>query len=132
MPEARLAFVDLETTGLSPGADRVIEIGVVTVDGARVSEWSTLINPGVRVGGQSRFASLIDSDVIADAPRFKDIAPELFSRLEGRLLIAHNARFDHAFLKADFDEDVFALLAKRLSRLSHKQIIQLPGHERTL
>ncbi|HEV2009223.1 MAG TPA: 3'-5' exonuclease, partial [Burkholderiales bacterium] len=102
MPETRLAFVDLETTGLSPGAHRVIEIGVVTVDGDRVSEWSTLINPGVRVRGQSRFFSGIGSDVIADAPRFKDIAPALFSCLEGRLFIAHNARFDHAFLKAEF------------------------------
>jgi DNA polymerase-3 subunit epsilon len=102
MPEARLAFVDVETTGLSPGVHRVIEIGVVTADGDRVSEWSTLINPGVRVSGQSRFFGGIDSDVIAGAPRFKDIAPELFGRLEGRLFIAHNARFDHAFLKAEF------------------------------
>jgi len=101
MPEARLAFVDLETTGLRPSVDRVTEIGVVTVGGGRPSEWTTLINPGVRQSEGSRRFNGIDSTVLADAPRFKDIATELFNRLEGRLFIAHNARFDHAFLKAD-------------------------------
>src|SRR6202165_2907059 len=38
-----------------------------------------------------------------DAPSFSDIAAELAQRLSGRLLIAHNARFDHAFLRAEFD-----------------------------
>jgi len=102
MPEVRLAFVDLETTGLSPTVDRVTEIGVITVDGGRASEWTTLVNPGVRVSEGSRFFNGIDSNALADAPRFKDIAAELFIRLEGRLFIAHNARFDHAFLKAEF------------------------------
>ena len=103
MPEARLAFVDLETTGLRPSVDRVTEIGVVTVGGGRPSEWTTLINPGVRQSEGSRRFNGIDSTVLADAPRFKDIATELFNRLEGRLFIAHNARFDHAFLKAEFE-----------------------------
>jgi DNA polymerase III epsilon subunit-like protein len=69
MPEARLAFVDLETTGLSPSVDRVTEIGVITVGGGRPSEWTTLINPGVRVSEGSRRFNGIDSNVLADAHR---------------------------------------------------------------
>ena len=44
IPE-RLAFIDLETTGGNPLIDRITEIGVVEVEGDRVSTWSTLVNP---------------------------------------------------------------------------------------
>ena len=36
-------------------------------------------------------------------PSFSDIATDLAQRLSGRLMVAHNARFDHAFLRAEFD-----------------------------
>ncbi len=49
LPWERLAFVDLETSGLSPGADRIMEIGVVTVDNAGGTEWATLLNPEKRM-----------------------------------------------------------------------------------
>ena len=49
----RLAFVDVETTGSSPERDRVTEVGLVVVDidgdDARVTEWSSLVNPGVPI-----------------------------------------------------------------------------------
>ena len=103
MPEPpRLAFVDLETSGLSPHADRITEIGVVTVDDSGVNEWTTLINPGTRISERSRFYNGIAGDALADAPKFKDIAAGLSARLAGRLFIAHNARFDFGFLRAEF------------------------------
>jgi DNA polymerase-3 subunit epsilon len=96
-----LAFVDVETTGLSPAVNRIAEIGVVTVDGDRIDRWTTLI----KVGGRRRTeptdaASMQNTD---PAPSFGDIASGLAQRLAGRLLVAHNARFDHAFLRAEFD-----------------------------
>lgn len=99
----RLAFVDCETTGLSPANDRITEIGVVTVDSAGVREWTTLINPGRHISEHSRLFNGIDAAVVKDAPRFKDIAADLNTQLEGRLFIAHNARFDCAFLRAEFE-----------------------------
>ena len=49
----RTCFVDVETTGTDPSRDRITEIGVVTVDrdgsAMRVSEWSSLVNPGVSI-----------------------------------------------------------------------------------
>lgn len=101
-PQPRLAFVDLETTGLSPDRDRIVEIGIVTVDGDRVSEWSSLVNPGRRVSGFTRSFTGISDDMLACAPRFSEIAGELRQRLDGRLFVAHNARFDHGFLKSEF------------------------------
>ena len=50
----RLAFVDVETTGLSPTEDRIAEIGVVTVDDGRIERWATLLQPSSRVGTRER------------------------------------------------------------------------------
>ena len=100
----RLAFVDVETTGLDPMADRVAEIGVVTVDGETTTEWGTFV--ASRRGAGPRPPRAIPGSVAAlpdAAPTFSDVAAELEQRLAGRLLIAHNARFDYAFLKAEFE-----------------------------
>lgn len=64
-----LAFVDLETTGLSPGADRVVEIGIVTVDDGNVEEWTSLVHPGRRVSRVARSYTGISDDMLADARR---------------------------------------------------------------
>jgi DNA polymerase III epsilon subunit family exonuclease len=102
LPE-RLAFVDVETTGLDAGSDRIIDVGVVTLDvrGAHATtvEWGTLLDPGRRV---VRALPGVEPVEIADSPRFAEIAAEAASRLSGRVLVAHNARFDFAFLQAEF------------------------------
>jgi DNA polymerase-3 subunit epsilon len=97
-----LAFVDLETTGLGPATHRIAEIGVVTLDRGRVEEWASLVNPGRLPYGQ-RAIEGVPEEAFANAPRFAEIADDLARRLEGKLLVAHNARFDYAFLKAEFD-----------------------------
>ncbi len=90
-----LAFVDLETTGLSPTEDRVAEIGVITVDGERVERWTTFVRtPAYRATDEDGSPQ--------DSPRFAEIAAGLAARLAGRLFIAHNARFDYSFLHAEF------------------------------
>src|SRR4249919_2511492 len=73
-----------------------------------------------------------------DAPRFRDIAADLARRLEGRLLIAHNARFDYAFLKAefgrvgiDFHADVLCslMLSRKLyAQFAHHDVDSLIEH----
>jgi len=97
----RLAFVDVETTGLSPATDRIAEIGVVTVDGERVDRWATLVR--TRSRRESERSASVSSSELLDAPAFRDIAAELATRLSGRLLVAHNARFDYAFLRAELE-----------------------------
>lgn len=100
-PFTRLAIVDVETTGFSPAENRIAEIGVVTVDGDRVDRWTTLIRTSQR--GQLASSMVSEPSRLDDAPSFNDIASDLAQRLSGRLLIAHNARFDHAFLRAEFE-----------------------------
>jgi len=103
MFEPRVVFLDLETTGASADRDRVTEVGMVeVVNGEFVDEWSTLVNPGCPVPSLITSLTGITDDMVAGAPRFEEIGAELLERLEGRLLVAHNARFDYAFLRAEF------------------------------
>src|SRR3954470_9670238 len=94
--QSPLAIVDLETTGTRPAADRITEIGVLEVRGFEVvSEWSTLVNPGVKLPSEVQALTGITHQMLADAPRFAELAGDLHKRLAGRVFIAHNARFDY-------------------------------------
>ncbi len=122
----RVCFVDVETTGSSPARERVTEIGVVTVDAdgedVRVQEWSSLVNPGVPIPPEIQWLTGITNAMVRDAPGFAALADELAERLRDAIFIAHNARFDYGFLKAEFARagikwSTRTLCTVRLSRL---------------
>jgi DNA polymerase III subunit epsilon len=99
----RIAFLDLETTGMSPARERITEVGLVLVDdGVVVEEFSQLINPGCPVPPEITYLTGISNAMVRTTPRFEDVAPLLQEKFQGRLLVAHNARFDYGFLKAEF------------------------------
>jgi DNA polymerase-3 subunit epsilon len=98
----RLAFVDLETTGATATADRITEIGIVQVDEDGVREWSTLVNPQAPIPSFIERLTGISNDMVAAAPAFEEVADEVLEHLQGRVFIAHNARFDYGFLKNEF------------------------------
>ena len=97
-----LAFVDLETTGADPARDRITEIGIVEVSGDDVREWSSLVNPQTPIPPFIERLTGISDAMVADAPSFSELAAELRVRLEGRVFLAHNARFDYGFLRHEF------------------------------
>ncbi len=98
-----IACVDLETTGGHAVRDRVIEAGIVLMtDGVVTGEYSTLVNPGTRIPYAIQQFTGITEAMVADAPPFAEVADELLSRLDGRLFVAHNARFDYGFLRSEF------------------------------
>jgi DNA polymerase-3 subunit epsilon len=98
-----VACVDLETTGGMAARHRVIEVGIVLLDGGRVvEEWSSLVNPGQRIPASIASFTGITNEMVADAPSFDDLRSEIRSRLDGRLFVAHNARFDYGFVRNEF------------------------------
>lgn len=102
---ARIAVVDVETTGLNPYLHhRVVEIAVVVIhhDGKIVHELATLVNPE-RDMGPTSIHGLTTRDVL-EAPRFSEIAGTLLEVLDGCVAVAgHNVRFDHSFLAVEYD-----------------------------
>jgi DNA polymerase-3 subunit epsilon len=98
-----IIFVDVETTGGHPAKHRVTEIGLVAVDSGQLEyEWSSLVNPGVPIPPSIQHFTGITDEMVRDAPFFEDLAEDLARRLEGRLFVAHNARFDFGFLRQEF------------------------------
>lgn len=129
--EAPLAIVDLETTGASAAWDRVTEIAVVEVDGGAVtSEWSTLVNPGTPIPPAIQALTGITNEMVADAPGFGELAAALHERLEGRVFVAHNARFDYGFLRQEFERAGLKFQARTLCtvKLSRRLYPEHPRH----
>lgn len=103
VPASRRGFavVDVETSGLDPRRHRVIEVAVTQLDPAGQVEavWSSLIH--ARGGtGPEHIHGLSSADT-HDAPRFAEVAAHLRDLLDGRVLVAHNAAFDWAFLACE-------------------------------
>lgn len=95
--------LDVETTGLSPKNDRVIEIAILerAKNGSALKKWTTLINPGRSIPVEVQALTGIADRAVANSPNFGQIAANLRTRLHGKLIVAHNADFDCSFLKAE-------------------------------
>ena len=124
-------FLDLETTGATPLKDRITEIALIRYEeGVEVSRWQTLVNPGVHIPLFIQQLTGITNDMVQTAPTFKEVAGELLDHLEGAVLCAHNARFDHGFLKNEFKHIGIDLRQKVLCtvKLSRKLYPEHQGH----
>lgn len=92
--------IDLETTGLEPKRDKIIEIGAVKVEhNMIVEEWETFVNPNRKL--EERIVELtgIHDEQLRDAPLITDILPELLGFLGDHVLLGHSVLFDYSFVK---------------------------------
>lgn len=131
LPPGRFAFLDLETTGTDPTQDRITEIGVLTVDdGVAQENWSQLIDPGMPIPPAIQALTGITPAMVRDAPAFTSIAERAADLLKGRILVAHNARFDYGFLKAAYRRLGIRFQAEVLCtvRLSRQLYPDATGH----
>lgn len=131
MYDRPVVFLDLETTGATATHDRITEVGLIEVDNGRfVREWSSLVNPGMSIPPGIQALTGISNDMVALAPRFEEIARELYEAIDGRVLIAHNARFDYGFLKNEFRRlgKTFTAPVLCTVKLSRKLFPQHPRH----
>jgi len=93
--------VDLETTGGSPAAAHITEVGAVKVRGGEViGELQTLVNPAEPIPAFISVLTGITDRMVADAPRIDSVLPAFLEFARDAVLVAHNAPFDIGFLKA--------------------------------
>lgn len=105
-----IAVIDFETTGLTPGADRVVEVSVIRLEPGEEPRLvlDTLVNPRRPVAA-TEIHGITDEDV-ASAPIFPEIAGDLVRALSGCVVAAYNVYFDIRFLKAELrDAQIDAL-----------------------
>lgn len=94
------SFLDVETTGLdTQRGHRVCEIAVVrTVGRLEMQRFSSLVNPGRRIGAGAQAVNGITDSMVADAPRFHELIDDVLPLLEGAVIVAHNTPFDLGFV----------------------------------
>ena len=95
-----IVALDIETTGLDPHSDAIIEIGAVRFSGARVEEeWTTLINPGRVIPGFINQLTGINNEMVRNAPPIKAVIQGLADFVGNDPVVGHNVRFDLSFLQ---------------------------------
>ena len=121
-PYPDLAFVDIETTGSHFDRDRITEIGIKTLTGNDLQVWERLIDPQAYIPLNIQRLTGISPAMVNGQPSFSELAEDLKKELEGKIFVAHNARFDYGFIKASFkrvgiDFKPKVLCTVKLSRL---------------
>ena len=131
-----IAF-DVETTGLNPYSDRIVELGAVIFEnGQAITQFTTLVNPGCLIPISASQVNHITNEMLSGAPSESQIYPALINYLgdaiQGNTIIcAHNAKFDMDFLSATLERlgfsgyiryiDTLALSRKYLLLSNYKQ-----------
>lgn len=132
---------DLETTGVSPSWDEVIEISAVKVrNGVVTEEFSSLVNPGRKIPAAATRVNGISDQMVADAPGFDMVLQKFLRFAEGLTLVGHNiAGFDMKFLWRDAEKfygavpqndylDTLKLARRYLPSLAHHRLVDLAKH----
>jgi DNA polymerase-3 subunit epsilon len=127
----KLAFVDIETTGLNNHHDRVIEVAVIRMEAGKiVNKLTTLVDPGTHLPPEISSFTGINAEDLKSAPVFRQVADELREILTDCVFVAHNVRFDYGFLKNEFKRLGMDLKLKQLCtvRLSRALFPHTSGH----
>jgi len=116
------AIIDIETTGLNARKDRITEIAIIIHDGEKIVEkFETLINPERRIPFHITSLTGISNKMVAEAPRFFEVAKQIVEMTDGKTFVAHNASFDYNFIRSEFKRLLYdytqrTLCTKKLSR----------------
>ena len=123
MSKREYAIVDIETTGSRASRARITEIGIVLFDGEKVTEtFETLLDPEQYIPAGIVELTGITQEMVKGQPKFYEVARKIVELTEGRVFVAHNAKFDYGFLRAEFDRLGYTFSRKQLCtvRLARK------------
>ena len=99
------AIVDIETTGGQPKDSKITEIGIVISDGTKVIEtYETLVNPERDIPYFVTKLTGIDAKMVANAPKFYEVAKHIVEKTKDMIFVAHNASFDYNHIRKEFKE----------------------------
>ena len=121
---AKMVLLDCETTGGNPKRNRIIELGLLVIeDGQLIERWQSFIDPETNLPPFIQKITGITPAMLIGAPVFSDIAPRLLEFLDGRTLVAHNARFDYGFLKNEFSRMGINFSTKPLCSVKFSRVL---------
>ncbi|MFN3529699.1 MAG: PolC-type DNA polymerase III [Bacteroidia bacterium] len=122
------AVVDIETTGSKYPGNNIIDLAIIRHNGrAVISEWHSLFKPSVPIPPFVVELTGIQEAMVANAPRFAELAAEVMLQLEDCVFVAHDVNFDYNFLRHELKEAGFVLDLPKLCTLKSSRQF-LPGH----
>lgn len=100
---ADYVLFDIETTGLSPESDEVVELSAIKVqNGDVIDEFSMLVNPGIHIPYTASSINGITDDMVEDAPKMYQVLKDFVTFIGNSVLMGHNIkRFDLKFIQRD-------------------------------
>jgi DNA polymerase-3 subunit epsilon len=111
----KFAIIDIETTGGLASRERITEIAIVVHDGQKsIEQYSTLVNPERSIPYNITSITGITDEMVADAPKFYEIAKKVVEMTEDCIFVAHNVKFDYSFVKEEFARLGFTYTRKQL------------------
>jgi DNA polymerase-3 subunit epsilon len=125
------AIIDVETTGGVARFERITEIAVVLHDGqAVIDTFSTLINPERSIPWNITTITGITDEMVAQAPKFYEVAKRIVEMTEGAVFVAHNVSFDYSFVREEFARLGYPFSRQQLCtvRMSRKVFPGLPSY----
>jgi len=97
------AIIDIETTGGSARLEKITEIAIYQHDGEKITgEFVSLVNPERNIPYFITNLTGITNEMVENAPKFYEIARSIIELTEGRIFVAHNAKFDYSFIRQEF------------------------------
>ena len=97
--ETTFAVVDVETTGIDPATDRVVEVACFLIrSGQNIATFSSLVDPGREIPATASAVHHITARHVKGAPTLASLRPQLTDMCREAVVVAHNAAFDLAFL----------------------------------
>ena len=125
MKDQLFAVIDVETTGGGISGNRLTEICIVLLQGGEIIEkYTTLINPEKEIPRHITALTGIDNALVAEAPKFHEVAGKIEELTRNAVFVAHNVNFDYNVLRNEFRDLGFEYTRKKLCtvRLSRKLI----------
>jgi DNA polymerase-3 subunit epsilon len=123
------AIIDIETTGGSAHLEKITEIAIYQHDGNEITdEYVSLVNPERNIPYFITNLTGITNEMVEDAPRFYEIAKKIIELTEGRIFVAHNARFDYSFVRQEYKSLGFNYKRSILDTVALSRKL-LPGHK---
>jgi DNA polymerase-3 subunit epsilon len=124
------AVVDIETTGSTPQSAGITEIAIVIHNGVEVTgKYVTLINPRHKIPPFIVNMTGISDEMVAAAPLFEEVAPQIYNLLNGRIFVAHNVSFDYSFVHYLLGRSGFQWSAPKLCTIKLSRRV-FPGLEK--
>lgn len=131
LQDLKYAIIDVETTGMGVQGNRITEIAILIHNGEKViNEFHSLVNPECTISLTITRLTGISNQMVAEAPKFYEIAKEVIEITDNCVFVAHNVNFDYNVIHREFADLGFPFKRKKLCtvRLSRKLIPGLSSY----